>query len=298
MSTAAPRERRALPTYLRATGTAPRALWVVYAVMAGLLAAYITSLMVRSPGDTWPWVDGWGVAFYEVILGLLLIARAFSGLPGRAVPLALGSGVLAWAMGDVVLTAESWGGATVTNPSLADAFYVCFYPLAYAAIVLMLRKEIKRLLPATWLDGAIAGLGAAAVCAAFAFHAVFRSLGGDPFGVAVHLAYPIGDVLLLALVVGGTAILPGRRLPWLLFATACAVNGIGDTFNLFGSTAQVGVVFNGIAWPIAITLMSIVRVGAPGATRPGRWRTAPRLSASWGRRPRGSRDPLPGSGAP
>jgi diguanylate cyclase (GGDEF)-like protein len=232
--------------------------------MAGLLAAYIASLMVRSPDDTWPWIDGWGVAAYEVILGLLLMARAFSGLPGRAVPLVLGSAVLTWAMGDVVLTAETWGGAAATNPSLADAFYVCFYPLAYAAIVLMLRKEIKRLLPATWLDGAIAGLGAAAVCAAFAFHAVFRSLGGDAFGVAVDLVYPIGDVLLLALVVGGTAILPGRRLPWLLFATACAVNGIGDTFNLLGSTAQVGVVFNGIAWPIAITLMSMSVWVPPG----------------------------------
>jgi diguanylate cyclase (GGDEF)-like protein len=225
--------------------------------MGTLLAAYIISLLIRSADDSWPWIDGWGVAAYEVILGLLLLARAFSGLPGRAVPLVLGSAVLAWAAGDVALTWESWGGAGAGSPSPADAFYICFYPLAYAAIILMLRKEIKRLLPATWLDGAIAGLGAAAVCAAFAFHAVFRSLGGDPFGVAVDLVYPIGDVLLLALVVGGTAILPGRRLPWLLFATACAVNGVGDTFNLFGTTEQVGVVFNGIAWPTAITLMSI-----------------------------------------
>lgn len=231
--------------------------------MGTLLAAYIASLLVRSHDDSWPWIDDWGVAAYEVILGLLLVARAFSGLPGRAVPLVLGSAVLTWAAGDVALTWESWGGASAVSPSPADAFYICFYPLAYAAIVLMLRKEIKRLLPATWLDGAIAGLGAAAVCAAFAFHAVVRSLGGDPLGVAVNLIYPIGDVLLLALVVGGTAILPGRRLPWLLFATACAVNGIGDTFNLFGTTnligttEQVGIVFNGIAWPTAITLMSI-----------------------------------------
>ena len=232
--------------------------------MGTLLTAYIVSLMVRSPDDSWPWIDGWGVAAYEVILGILLLARAFSGLPGRAVPLVLGSAVLSWAAGDVVLTWESWGGASVGSPSLADVFYVGFYPLAYAAIVLMLRKEIKRLLPATWLDGAIAGLGAAAVCAAFAFHAVFRSLGGDAFGVAVNLVYPIGDVLLLALVVGGTAILPGRRLPWLLFATACAVNGVGDTFNLFGTTEQVGIVFNGIAWPIAITLMSISVWVPPG----------------------------------
>jgi diguanylate cyclase len=237
--------------------------------MATSLTAYVLSLLVRSPGDTWPWIDGWGVAAYEVILAGLLLARGFSRLPGRAVALVLGGAVSSWALGDVVLTAESWGGSRVATPSLADVFYVGFYPLFYAAVVLMLRREIGRLLPATWLDGAIAGLGAAAVCAAFAFHAVFRSLGGDaamvnPLRVAVDLIYPIGDVLLLALVVGGTAILPGRRLPWLLFATACAVNGIGDTFNLFGTTSQVGVVFNGIAWPIAITLMSISVWVPPG----------------------------------
>ena len=237
--------------------------------MSTLLAAYVMSLLVRSPGDRWPWIDGWGVAAYEVVVAGLLLARGFTKLPGRVIPIVLGSGVSAWALGDVVLTWQSWGGATLPNPSLADAFYVCFYPLAYAAVALMLRKEIKRLLPATWLDGAIAGLGAAAVCAAFAFDAVFRTLGGDAadvnaFGVAVDLIYPIGDVLLLALVVGGTAVLPGRRVPWLLFAAACAVNGVGDTFNLFGSTSQVGVVFNGIAWPIAITLMSISVWMPPG----------------------------------
>jgi diguanylate cyclase len=237
--------------------------------MSTLLAAYLMSLLVRSPGDHWPWIDGWGVAAYEVVAAGLLLARGFTKLPGRVIPIVLGSGVSAWALGDVVLTWQSWGGATRPNPSLADAFYVCFYPLAYAAVALMLRKEIKRLLPATWLDGAIAGLGAAAVCAAFAFDAVFRTLGGDAadvnaFGVVVDLIYPIGDVLLLALVVGGTAVLPGRRVPWLLFAAACAVNGVGDTFNLFGSTSEVGVVFNGIAWPIAITLMSISVWMPPG----------------------------------
>ena len=235
--------------------------------MSAILIAYIASLVLRSPTDSWPWVDGWGVCIYELILVGMLFARGFSGRPGRAVPLVLGGAVLAWAIGDVVLTWETWGGATAPVPSLADASYVVFYPLAYVAIVLMLRKEIKRLLPATWLDGAIAGLGAAAFCAAFAFQAVVHSVGAAGLsapGVAVLLIYPIGDVLLLALVVGGTAVLPGRRLPWLLFATACGVNAIGDTFNLLGSSGQVGTVLNGIAWPIAITLMSISVWVPPG----------------------------------
>jgi diguanylate cyclase (GGDEF)-like protein len=239
--------------------------------MGTLLVAYIVSLLLRSPSDTWPWVDGWGVCAYELILVGMLVARGFSGRPGRAVPVVLGAAVLAWALGDVVLTWETWGGGPTPDPSLADAFYVCFYPLAYVAIVLMLRKEIRRLLPATWLDGAIAGLGAAAVCAAFAFHIVVRSVGGSPVAVAIDLIYPIGDVVLLALVVAGSAILPARRLPWLLFAAACAVNAVGDTFNLLSPTdangavlAQVGTVFNGIAWPTAITLMSLSVWVPPG----------------------------------
>jgi len=181
--------------------------------MSAILIAYIASLVLRSPTDSWPWVDGWGVCIYELILVGMLFARGFSGRPGRAVPLVLGGAVLAWAIGDVVLTWETWGGATAPVPSLADASYVVFYPLAYVAIVLMLRKEIKRLLPATWLDGAIAGLGAAAFCAAFAFQAVVHSVGAAGLsapGVAVLLIYPIGDVLLLALVVGGS---PGCSSP-------------------------------------------------------------------------------------
>jgi diguanylate cyclase len=246
-------------------------LRVVYAVMAIFLAAYIVALIVRGPGVSWPWIDGWGVVFFEFTGVGLLFARAFQKGPRQTVALVLGTAVFAWALGDGVLTWEKWNGATAPNPSLADLLYACFFPLAYAAVVLMLRKEIKRMLPATWLDGAIAGLGAAAVCAAFAFHAIVLSIGSNvsAFVVAVNLIYPIGDVLLLALVVGGTAVLPGRRLPWLLVAAACGINSIGDTFNLLassGASTPVGDVIDGIAWPTAILMISIA-VWVPAGRR-------------------------------
>jgi diguanylate cyclase len=246
-------------------------LRVVYAVMAVLLAAYIVGLIVRGPGVSWPWIDGWGVVFFEFTGVGLLFARAFQKGPRQTVALVLGTAVFAWALGDGVLTWGKWNGATAPNPSLADLLYACFFPLAYAAVVLMLRKEIKRMLPATWLDGAVAGLGAAAVCAAFAFHAIVLSIGSNvsAFVVAVNLIYPIGDVLLLALVVGGTAVLPGRRLPWLLVAAACGINSIGDTFNLFassGASTPVGDVIDGIAWPTAILMISIA-VWVPAGRR-------------------------------
>ena len=110
--------------------------------MGTLLVAYIVVAGHPLPSDTWPWVDGWGVCLYELILVGMLFSRAFSGRPGRAVPLVLGGAILAWALGDFLLTWETWGSPNPAPvPSIADAGYIAFYPLAYTAIVLMLRKE-------------------------------------------------------------------------------------------------------------------------------------------------------------
>jgi diguanylate cyclase (GGDEF)-like protein len=158
----------------------------------------------------------------------------------------------------VALTIESAGGATPTTPSLADAFYLAFFPLAYAGIALFVRGEVRRLNTPSWLDSVIAALGAAAVCSAFAFRSVLHSAGGNALEVATNLAYPVGDLLLLALVVGGVAMLAGRsRLPWVLLASGMALNAVGDTFNLFGATSHLGVIIDGIAWPGAILLVSM-----------------------------------------
>ena len=239
--------------------------------MGVLLVAYFVSLVVRGPDQSVEFVDGWLVAAFEVVASALCISRAF-GSRRRAIPLTLGLGVLSWSIGDTLLTAQSAGGGTVSVPSVSDLFWLGFYPLVYVAVVLLMRKYVSKLGAATWLDGAVAGLGAAAVCACFAFNTILHSVGGDAVTVATDLAYPIGDVLLLILVVGGTTILPGRRNPqWLLLAAAIAVNAVGDTFNLFassGSTSHVGTIFNGIAWPTSILLISISVWLRPGRFNP------------------------------
>jgi len=237
------------------------ALWSTYAVLGVLLVAYLVFLIQRGLGPSSTAVDGWGIDAFEVTASLLCIARGLIARRGRAAALFLGFGLLAWAVGDILLTIESLGGATPPTPSPADVLYLSFYPLAYVAVVLFMRGQVRRLTAPNWLDGAVAGVGAAAVCAAFAFHSILRSTHGSIAGTVTDLAYPIGDLLLLALVVGGTAVLAGgRRAPWLLLASGIALNVAGDTFNLFQSTAgatDVGVIFNSIAWPTAILLMSM-----------------------------------------
>ena len=231
----------------------------LYAGLAVLLLGYFVSLLVRGPNQSVALVDGWGVAAFEVAASALCIGRALTSRR-RTIPLMLGFGILSWSIGDTVLTAESAGGGTPSVPSLADLFWLGFYPLIYVALVLLTRKHLNRMGLTTWLDGAVAGLGAAALCACFAFNTILHSVGGNATTVATDLAYPIGDGLLLMLAVGGTAIMPGRKNPqWLLLAGAISLTAIGDTFNLFassGSTSHVGTILNGIAWPCAILLIS------------------------------------------
>jgi diguanylate cyclase (GGDEF)-like protein len=236
-----------------------------------VLFAYFVSLIVRRPDQSGTLVDGWGVAAFEIALSVLCIWRALRSRR-RIVPLMLGFGVLSWSIGDTVLTAESAGGGTPPVPSLADLFWLGFYPLIYVALVLLTRKHLNRMGITTWLDGAVAGLGAAALCACFAFNTILHSVGGNPTTVATDLAYPIGDGLLLMLAVGGTAIMPGRKNPqWLLLAGAIGMTAIGDTFNLFassGATSHLGMILNGIAWPGAILLISAAVWVRPVRTSP------------------------------
>jgi diguanylate cyclase (GGDEF)-like protein len=233
---------------------------LTYGTLALAVAAYTVWVIARGSSPGSPAIDNWGVAGFEVVTSLLCLARGVFSRRDRTAVIVMGLGLMAWAVGDVALAAESAGGATPPTPSLPDYFYIGFYPLTYVAIMLLVRRHVRRFSIATWLDGVVAGLGAAAICAAFVFQGVLRSAGGHPGAVAVDLIYPVGDLLLLIMVVGGTAILPGRtRAPWLMLAGGYALNAIGDTFNLFGSgigATHVGTAFNAVAWPIAILLVS------------------------------------------
>jgi len=238
-----------------------RRVWVLYAVLGALLVAYIISVFARTAAQSWTWLDGWSVASLELVAVALCVYKGRVKRPGRSVPLVLGLGLLCWTLGDFVLTYESLGGKTPASPSGADVLYLLFYPLAYVAVVKSLQRALGRLARPNWLDGVVAGLGAAALCAAFAFHSIHHLTGGTTLSAAVNLAYPVGDLLMLLLVIGGTVLLAGRgSRQWYLQAAGLLVIVFGDTFNLVGSSGlatRFGNDVNAFAWPTAIYLISM-----------------------------------------
>ncbi len=216
-----------------------RPLRWIFGIAAVLAAALIVSLAVRPVGSYVDLIDGWGVAAFELSMGALCIARFYeaswrtSTSAARLFPLLIGVACLSWGLGKAVLTLESLGGATPPTPSPADVFFVCFFPICFMGLAVLIERGNRNSLVSTSLDGLVAGLGVAALSAAVVVAAVTNMTGGSPLATATHLAYPLGDILLLPLAVGGFAVLPrGFRPFFAIVCVALASNAIGDAFNL------------------------------------------------------------------
>jgi PAS domain S-box-containing protein len=176
----------------------------------------------------------------------------------RAFPLVIGVASLSWALGDVANTIESLGGVTPPVPSAANGFWLGFFPLGYIGFMLVIRRGKKGSLVATSLDGLVAGLGVASLAAAYVFSEVLKVAGSGDLATATNMTYPVGDLLLLALVVGGLAVLPkGYRLCLVVAGFALASNAIGDMYNLLQPTSKIGYVTNAVAWPISLLMLAI-----------------------------------------
>ena len=245
-----------------------------FGISAAIAVAFLVSLIVRRAGSYNTLVDGWGVDVFELVMGAICIGRYFerswrsSSSRARAFPLVLGAAIISWAIGDVAITIESLGGASPSSPSPADGFYLCAYPLFFIALVMVIRRGSSRSLVATSLDGLIAGLAVASLLAAYAFSAIVHVTGGSALSTATSSAYPVGDVLLLCLALGGLAILPKEFQRFLVVASvALAVNAVGDTFNLLQPDSKIGYIANAVAWPISLLTFAIAAWVQPANAR-------------------------------
>lgn len=238
----------------------PRGIWVLYGFLGMVLVAFLFSLITLGPTRNPLWLDGWMVVGFEFIASSLCIASGLRRQQERTVPLLLGLALLSWTIGNLVFTVESMGGKIPPQASLADVFYIGFYPLAYFGLVLLMLRAARQLVPATWLDGVVTGLGAAAVVTCFGFTPLLHQVEGSTLGVVTNLAYPIGDALLLVFVLCGFATMAGRpRAQWVLLTLSCLVVAAGDTAYLLTTTPvapELLYVLYGISWPAAILLIS------------------------------------------
>jgi diguanylate cyclase (GGDEF)-like protein len=156
-------------------------------------------------------------------------------------------------------------------PSMADPLYLAFYPLVYAGIVLLMQERLKRVPTAFRIDALICGLTLGAVAVAIATGPIDAALHGEPATVLVGLAYPVGDLLLLALAAGMLPVLGWRaELRWGLLVAGFMSYAIADTIYLFQSSAGEYVEGTWIdaCWPVASLFVAVAAWLAPSSASP------------------------------
>ncbi len=161
--------------------------------------------------------------------GAAALLRAVQ-LERRAPWVLLAAGLLSYAAGSVYFNIESDGGATPGFPSAADVMWLALYPLTFAALAVLLRRRFVGVRASVWLDGVIGGTVAAAIVATAAFNPVFDVTGSSAASSVARLAYPVGDLVMVGIVIAVWSV-AGRRVErfWILLGTGFLLMAAGDS---------------------------------------------------------------------
>jgi diguanylate cyclase (GGDEF)-like protein len=183
----------------------------------------------------------------------------------------MAAAIVSWTLGDLYWDLEL-SDTFVQGPSFADTLYLGFYPLTYATLVLLVRRHPGLATRDLWIDGVIGASCVTALALAVALP-WFEIVGDDAIEVAMKVAYPVLDVVLLSFVVlvfGLSGWRPGRR--WALIGAGLAAMTVSDSAYLLetsrGVYADGGILDAG--WPAAALLIALAAWlpgGSPVAPR-------------------------------
>jgi len=179
-------------------------LWSAYLVVGALALVVHANLETGSLEQSW---------FYDVV-GASAVLAAIVGIirnaPDRRLPwMFMAAGQALFVAGDVL-----WNWYTMIGeepfPSLADVLYLAGYPFMAAGIFLLIRRRIGGGDRGGLLDAAILTTACAILSWTFIIQPQMGGSDLDPLSLAITLAYPVIDLLLIGFAMG-LLTTPGAR---------------------------------------------------------------------------------------
>jgi two-component system, cell cycle response regulator len=240
-------------------GALLRLCWYGAAV---LLAAFVLQAATGLGGDAV------ATLFQDYVYNGLLLAgggfclwRAAAFREERTAWLVMGVGIVTWTGADVLWTAVYADEASPPYPSVADGLWLVYYPAACVTLLLLVRARVGKIRLNLLFDGLIAALTTAALGCALLYGPVVDASAGELSAeVLTNLAYPVGDLLLLGLVVailGLTGWRPGRG--WVLLGLGLALAALADGVYLLQTvegTYAEGTLLETL-WPASALLVGL-----------------------------------------
>jgi two-component system cell cycle response regulator len=203
--------------------------WALGALAVMVLAHLGHSVLASGQGSADHLFDDWLYDGVMVGCAAVCLARGLTVSAARLAWLSLGFSLACDAVAEVLSSiSESFA------PDVQRGLYLCFYLGAYVAIVLLGQRRVRHLRASLWLDGlsGMLAVGALGSCALYA--PILMATHGAAADAAFSLAYPLADVLLIAIVIGLLAV-AGWRVdrPFAFIATGFAVTAVADGSYLY-----------------------------------------------------------------
>ncbi len=179
-------------------------------------------------------------------------------------------------------------GSSASFPSVAVLGALSFYPLMVAALAVAVHRNVRGLALSAWWDCAVGSFGVAAVLAVVLSPVLDSTLTGSSPFTLVAAAYPMFDLLIVA-VVAGLAALRGVRMGsrWGLLIMGLTVFSASQAAYVLQVTRDA-YVFGGpsdAGWGIGLALIAMWVDGAErsgGSTNQGRPATTQRSQSTTG----------------
>ncbi len=163
----------------------------------------------------------------------MCLARGVLVKRERIAWLLIGTGVLAWTLGELYYTAVLWDDSSPPIPTPADAGYLLFPLLMFAGMLALLRAARAAERRRSLVDGIAAALAVSALSAAIVFQTVLEHVDGDLARRRHVPRLPAHRPVLLAVGVGALAG-TGWRLDrtWALLAAGILAFWFADSMYL------------------------------------------------------------------
>ena len=249
-------------------------VWVGLIVVAIVLAIHgVTNAGGQAAHDVLEnWVSDaavWTVA----IMCLVAAARARHN---RAAWLLVATALVLWAIGD---TLWSLRGDPDAVTSISDVFWLAWYPLIVAALVLLVRDRVPGFELHRWIDGVVVMLVVATPWVALFLQPAAEHSSANTLADAVDFAYPLGDVVVVGATLGVLALMGWRAGPmWTALCAGFATLALADAIysvDVLGHSYNAETSFDAVWLAGAMLVAYAAWLPHPGKLEPVRvtgWR--------------------------
>ena len=170
-----------------------RYIWRAYLVL-GTVAVATYPLIPAGAGRDWLATELIG---FSAVLMMALGVYIYRPRPASAWILLL-AGQFAFVLGDFLFAYQEYVQHASPFPSIADICYLSGYPLFWAGLVLLIRARYSRKNLTAVIDAAALTTSLALASWLFVMSPIAHDQTLSSTGRLISLAYPLGDVLLLA----------------------------------------------------------------------------------------------------